>query len=103
MGRENGEDYGTEFLVMLNTWGTAVEFLRPRGRAKTTLDIARFLGWIREQSAALPFSASPLMMPLDGPLSCACACGPQEEFVALPSESSSNIPAGNNLTERRFR
>jgi len=45
MGRENGEDYGSEFLVMLNTWEAAVEFLVPHGTKKTTLDIARFLGW----------------------------------------------------------
>ena len=38
-GRENGEDYGSEFLVMLNTWEAAVKFLRPHGRGKTILDI----------------------------------------------------------------
>ena len=46
MGRENGEDYGNEFLVMLNTWEAAVTFRKsvPRGTDETTLDIARFLG-----------------------------------------------------------
>jgi hypothetical protein len=44
--RENGEDYSAEFLVMLNTWDAAVQFLAPQGaKADGVLDIARFLGW----------------------------------------------------------
>jgi hypothetical protein len=46
MGRENSEDYGSEFLVMLNTWEAAVKFLLPRGSGNRPVDIARFLGWI---------------------------------------------------------
>jgi hypothetical protein len=33
MGRENGEDYNAEFLVMLNTWEAAARFF-PRMRGK---------------------------------------------------------------------
>lgn len=29
MGRENGEDYTTDFLTMLNTWEGAIDFLTP--------------------------------------------------------------------------
>lgn len=55
MGRENGEDYASEFLVMLNTWEGAVKFLdnskassgsRTRAREnEQPLAIARLLGW----------------------------------------------------------
>jgi hypothetical protein len=47
MGRENGEDYGTQFLIMLNTWEGAAQFLADDRRQKTqALDIAKLLGWI---------------------------------------------------------
>ena len=42
MGRENGEDYSTDFLVMLNTWEGAVNFER---RYSTPIEMARLLGW----------------------------------------------------------
>lgn len=45
MGRENGEDYGSEFLVMLNTWEAAIKFLLPQGSKNRPVDIARLLGW----------------------------------------------------------
>jgi hypothetical protein len=45
LGRENGEDYGSELLVMLNTWEAAVKFLALKKRQSALLDIARFLGW----------------------------------------------------------
>jgi hypothetical protein len=54
MGRENGEDYGSEFLVMLNTWEAAVKFWVPHGTQKKTLDIARFS---RVESRALRAAA----------------------------------------------
>ena len=45
MGRENSEDFGTSFTVLLNTWEAAVKF-RDRDRGKSEpLDIARLLGW----------------------------------------------------------
>jgi ParB-like chromosome segregation protein Spo0J len=46
MGRENGEDYSTDFLVMLNTWEGAVKFARHGAQ----LDVAKLLGWVREDS-----------------------------------------------------
>jgi hypothetical protein len=45
MARENSEEYGSEFLVMLNTWEAGVKFLAHPVRQKTTLEIALFLGW----------------------------------------------------------
>jgi hypothetical protein len=45
MGRENSEDYGTDFTVLLNTWEAAYKF-RDHAHAKPEpLDIARLLGW----------------------------------------------------------
>jgi hypothetical protein len=56
MGRENGEDYSTDLLVLLNTWEGAVKFLAnskdypsPRThvrREAKPLEIARVLGWL---------------------------------------------------------
>jgi hypothetical protein len=45
MGRENGEDYATDYLVMLNTWDGAVEFFGRAQKKSKPLDIARLLGW----------------------------------------------------------
>jgi ParB-like chromosome segregation protein Spo0J len=50
MGRENGEDYSTDFLVMLNTWEGAVKFA-PRDRAET-INVARLLGWTRRDTSS---------------------------------------------------
>jgi hypothetical protein len=54
MGRENGEDYSTDFLIMLNTWEGAVKFLansrgspNSRAVARKPLDLAILLGWTR--------------------------------------------------------
>jgi ParB-like chromosome segregation protein Spo0J len=47
MGRENGEDYSTDFLVMLNTWEGAVKFGRHAGQ---DLSIAKLLGWVSARS-----------------------------------------------------
>jgi hypothetical protein len=44
MGRENGEDYSTEFLVMLNTWEGAVKFAHDHAQKLQPLAIARTLG-----------------------------------------------------------
>jgi len=49
MGRENGEDYSTEFLIMLNTWEGAVKFSAARPKKSHTIDIARILGWTEIQ------------------------------------------------------
>jgi hypothetical protein len=53
MGRENGEDYSTQFLVMLNTWEGAAKFLGNAKRqhvsenmfSETPKRIAGLLGW----------------------------------------------------------
>ena len=37
MGRENGEDYNAEFLVMLNTLEAAMVFPRRRGKIRNLL------------------------------------------------------------------
>ena len=46
MGRENGEDYSTDFLTMLNTWEAAIQF-RTSGNKSQPVDLARILGWVR--------------------------------------------------------
>jgi ParB family chromosome partitioning protein len=54
MGRENGEDYNSDFLVMLNTWEGAVRFVSPttgRGNLKA-IEIATLLGWIHPHTGS---------------------------------------------------
>ena len=46
MGRENSEDFGTNFAVLLNTWEAADRFFRARGKNPEAIDIARLLGWV---------------------------------------------------------
>jgi len=55
MGRENGEDYSTNYLIMLNTWEGAVLFLENQRVSDNSdlnqnkvqpLDIARVIGWV---------------------------------------------------------
>ena len=49
MGRENGEDYSTEFLIMLNSWEGAVQFMeKDLFPNPQPLDIAMLLGWTVE-------------------------------------------------------
>jgi hypothetical protein len=58
MGRENGEDYNADFLVMLETWDAAVDYLKShpeeisaaRPERIQTVEIARFLGWTSVRS-----------------------------------------------------
>lgn len=51
MGRENGEDYNSDFMVMLETWEAAVEYLAANGRQKPeALEVARLLGWTVKRS-----------------------------------------------------
>jgi ParB-like chromosome segregation protein Spo0J len=45
MGRENGEDYATDLVVMLNTWEGAAAFGDHGRRNLKPIDIARLLGW----------------------------------------------------------
>ena len=50
MGRENGEDYKSDFNIMLNTWDGAVRYLKKTGTGFSGKDIevARLLGWVRK-------------------------------------------------------
>jgi len=52
MGRENGEDYNAEFLVMLNTLEAAMVFPRRRGKIRNLLISPGFLGGQRLSAAA---------------------------------------------------
>ncbi len=47
MGRENGEDYSTDILVMLNTWEAALTYLQSVAKKLKPIDVARLLGWTR--------------------------------------------------------
>jgi ParB/RepB/Spo0J family partition protein len=47
MGRENGEDYNADFLIMLNTWEAGQDYARRRDQNVKATDIARLLGWTR--------------------------------------------------------
>ena len=52
MGRENGEDYSADFLVMLNTWEAGLAYLRAqRAQNPKDIDIARLLGWMRRDGS----------------------------------------------------
>jgi ParB-like chromosome segregation protein Spo0J len=51
MGRENGEDYSAEFLVMLNTWEAAVNSGHGRKNAQA-VEYARILGWLGKDGQA---------------------------------------------------
>jgi ribosomal protein S13 len=55
MGRENGEDYSADFLLMLNTWEGAVKFASSVRTEKTAnpVDIARILGWMDHGAAKM--------------------------------------------------
>ena len=46
MGRENMEDYNSDFLTMLETWDSAVAYFPRRdGKQEQPIDIAKLLGW----------------------------------------------------------
>lgn len=51
MGRENGEDYSADFLIMLNTWEAGANFAQRKEKSKA-VDIARLLGWTRQQDGS---------------------------------------------------
>lgn len=47
MGRENMEDFNSDFLVMLETWEAAAAFLPDRpGKSVQPTEIAKVLGWM---------------------------------------------------------
>jgi ParB-like chromosome segregation protein Spo0J len=63
MGRENGEDYSSDFLVMLNTWDGATKFLASSGaylrlesRDSRSAKTAETLGWMTNHNNALRIS-----------------------------------------------
>jgi hypothetical protein len=45
MGRENMEDYRSEFLIMLETWEAASKFAGDRRQKTQAIDVAEVLGW----------------------------------------------------------
>jgi hypothetical protein len=46
MGRENSEDYGTSFTILLNTWESAVKYLRlTKNTEPRAIEVATILGW----------------------------------------------------------
>jgi len=48
MAAENGEDYSTNFQIMLNTWEAGVEFcFRKHETSPEDVEVARLLGWTR--------------------------------------------------------
>lgn len=56
MGRENMEDYNSDFLTMLETWEAAAEHLFPSMDGNTTqpIAIAKLLGWAQNDSRFSP-------------------------------------------------
>lgn len=54
MGRENMEDYNSDFLTMLETWEAAVEHLCPSrdGHTAQPVEIAKLLGWVQVRGAS---------------------------------------------------
>ncbi len=52
MGRENGEDYRTDFLVLLETWEAAGKFRARQLENPKAIDIARLLGWTVDSGSA---------------------------------------------------
>ena len=48
MGRENGEDYNSDFTIMLETWEAAMNTIPDY----TGIGIARLLGWTRLKRTA---------------------------------------------------
>lgn len=52
MGRENLEDYNADFLVMLETWESAQNFIGGRGRQNLqAIEVASLLGWTQNRTA----------------------------------------------------
>src|SRR5262245_22464302 len=48
MGRENGEDYSTQFLILLNTWEGGLKYFAHARKNAEPLDNARVLGWTKK-------------------------------------------------------
>jgi hypothetical protein len=56
MGREDMEDYNSDFLTMLETWEAAAGRLWPsrEGQEAQYLEIAKLLGWVQADSRFSP-------------------------------------------------
>jgi hypothetical protein len=54
MGRENLEDYNADFLTMLETWEAAIKFSPGPAKKLQPVEIARLLGWVREDGDNAP-------------------------------------------------
>jgi hypothetical protein len=55
MGREDMEDYNSDFLTMLETWEAAAEHLgATRAQSVQSLEIAKLLGWVQADSRFSP-------------------------------------------------
>lgn len=53
MGRENGEEFGTDFIVLLNTWEAGAKFLGEGTPLNVEpVEIARILGWVQTYADA---------------------------------------------------
>lgn len=50
MGRENMEDYNSDFLTMLETWEAAVEFTSMDVKGTQPIEIAILLGWTQART-----------------------------------------------------
>ena len=57
MGRESGEDYGTDFLTMLNTWEGGIKFSNQNSGPFREIDIARLLGWTEADTSGKPVTS----------------------------------------------
>jgi ParB/RepB/Spo0J family partition protein len=54
MARENMEDYRTSFLILLETWEAAANYLSHLSATNAkAIDIAKFLGWARKRAENL--------------------------------------------------
>jgi hypothetical protein len=47
MGRENGEDYNADFSCMLETWESAIDYLKKLNNKIDRMTVASLLGWTR--------------------------------------------------------
>jgi len=45
MGRENGEDFNTEFLTLLETWEAGINFRSADRKSDKPIEVASLLGW----------------------------------------------------------
>jgi len=96
MGRENGEDYKADFKIMLNSWDGAVTFSRQAADSMKAVDIARLLGWVRQD----PTSKNGVRMN-DIAQACASASNLIEEKVMVASDFEGiSVKSANTISSR---